>query len=284
MFKVSIICIGVLFGILLGARPCAAIEDLKVFRGVLVLEGYIFAGDYAKVRAFLSNESNFKKISGGVFLASPGGNAREAMQIGILIRQLRLTTIAPAAPQSERRAFSDVVISAPDLVHPKDYVCASACFLIYVAGIDRKLAWGGRLGVHQPQIQSKPLGISEDDVTIAKAGMLALIKRYFETMDVPDKYVDLMYSVPPNELRWISHDEFESDLKGYVPEVTRLLNTKCNPLPSQIKIDLNGSPPIILAVGAGKPSATQSNEILNCLSRLKTQLPIEAWQKVFRPG
>ena len=58
---------------MIGAKPSNALEELKVYRGVLVLEGKIVRGDYDKLRSFLGTKSNFDKISSGVFLASPGG-------------------------------------------------------------------------------------------------------------------------------------------------------------------------------------------------------------------
>jgi hypothetical protein len=83
---------------LLWINPSIALEKLRVVRGVLILEGRIDAGDYAAVRNFLSDRSNFNKMNGQVFLASPGGNVFEALQIGYLIRRLRLSTDAPSRP------------------------------------------------------------------------------------------------------------------------------------------------------------------------------------------
>jgi len=66
---------------------------------VLILEGNIEPGDYLSVRNFLRNETNFKKISGGVFLALRGGYVRESMKIGNPIRELRLDTDAESAAE-----------------------------------------------------------------------------------------------------------------------------------------------------------------------------------------
>src|SRR5690242_3136523 len=74
------------------SETSAALEPPKVVRGVLILEGKIESGDYLTVRNFLSESSNFKKMTGEVFLASQGGNVSEALQIGYLIRHLRLST------------------------------------------------------------------------------------------------------------------------------------------------------------------------------------------------
>jgi hypothetical protein len=236
-----------------GAGPSPALENLKVFRGALILEGKIDAGDYVVVRSFLRNESNFKKITNGVFLASPGGNVREALKIGYLIRALQLSTEAPSIPPREKRAIGSSAFSSGDLNNPQNFQCSSACFLIYVAGIERKLNWIGRLGVHQPRLQAKPIGASEADTKIASIDMRGAIKVYLDKMDVPSKYLELIYSVPSNDVRWITQQEFDADLRGYIPEVRILLQTKCN----------------ILQNTAG------------CASHVTAELRAEAWQKMF---
>jgi hypothetical protein len=84
------------------------------------------------------------------------------------------------------------------------------------------------------------------------------VKKYLDDMNVPDKYVDLMYSVPPNEVRWISQSEFESDIEGFVPDAKRWLSSKCN---LQTKDD--------------------AAETRKCWMAYKVQLSNEAWNKVF---
>lgn len=211
-----------------GVTSPVAFEHLRVFRGSLILEGKIEKGDYASLRSFLRDESNFKKISNGVFLASPGGNVREALQIGYLMRALQLSTEAPSIPPNEKRAFGSSAFGPADLTNPQNFQCASACFLIYVAGVERKLNWIGRLGIHQPRLETKPLGASEADAKIASTEMRGAIKFYLNKMDVPNKYLELIYSVPSNDVRWITQQEFDADLRGYTPEVRTLLRAKCN--------------------------------------------------------
>jgi len=263
-------------------NPCHALDGLKVFRGVLVLEGSILPGDYGAVFNFLNDESNFKKISGGVFLASPGGHVLEAIKIGLLIRRLRLSTDAPSGPQSDRRVFGSAVIGVTDLINPRNYLCTSACFLIYVAGIERNLNGAGRLGIHEPRVEYKPIEASENDVRIAKIQMRNEIKRYFEIMNVPEKYADLMYTVPANEVRWISRDEFDTDLRGYVSPIKKLIDGKCNPKPRDIRINLEGRPTVTSTTKEKAISPGQSSEILKCVTQVRTQLPIRAWREVFK--
>ena len=237
---------------LFSAEPSAALETPKVVRGVLILEGKIESGDYITVRNFLSEPSNFKKMTGEIFLASQGGNVTEALKIGYLIRHLRLSTDAPSRPPPTVRSSGGEIIRPLDLTNPRNYTCASACFLLYVAGVYREFIWAGRLGIHHPQIDYKPIGTTESDLSIATVDMRDKIKRYFEEMNVPSKYLDIMYSTPPNDVHWITQREFDSDLKGYIPQVQALLDAKC-----------------------------KGSELRKCIVQTKNEIRMEAWRTIF---
>lgn len=241
-------------------KPSAALDSLRVFRGVLVLEGKIEPGDYISFRNFLRDKSNFEKITGGVFLASQGGAVGEALKIGSLIRTLQLTTDAPASPPPEARAAGSPVIRGTDLKNPRHYQCASACFLIYVGGADRRLIWAGRLGIHQPRIEHKPAGATDDEVLIATGSAHIAIKNYFARMNVPEKYLDIMYSVPPNEVRWLTQAEYDHDLKGYVPELRELLENKCQ----------------------FRSGAFLTSEMLQCVRQARAEISNAAWRGLFQ--
>jgi hypothetical protein len=113
------------------ANPSQALEELRVYRGVLILEGKIVSGDYNKLRDFLGKKSNFEKISGGVFLASPGGSIVEALKIGRLIRALRLSTDAPPGPATGSPKFGESLITPSQLINPKvNYGCQCLFFCL----------------------------------------------------------------------------------------------------------------------------------------------------------
>jgi len=275
---------------MLGVEPSEAFEELRVYRGVLVLEGKIVPGDYDKLRNFLGTKSNFDKITGGVFLASPGGYIDEAMKIGRLIRTLRLSTDAPSGPPSGIAKFGESLIHANDLVNAKaNYLCTSACFFVYVSGIYRNLNWVGRLGVHRPtQIESVARTQSDEEASRSTWFTHETVKNYLKEMDVPDKYIDLVFTVPPNEIRLITQDEFDLDLRGFIPEMKDWVGAKCDADAERIISDnlKTRSPPLENAPTFEKEkmfsvSAKQSSEIAKCWMQVKAELPIEAWHKVF---
>jgi hypothetical protein len=278
--------------LLVGAETSKALEELKVYRGVLVLEGKIVRGDYDKLREFLGIKSNFDKISGGVFLASPGGDVIEAIKIGRLIRTLRLSTDAPSGPPTGNAKFGESLIKANHLVNPRtNYLCASACFFVYVSGIYRNLNWVGRLGVHRPiQLEGIARPLSGDEALKANWLVRETVKNYLKDMNVPDKYIDFVFSVPPTEVRWITQNEFDSDLRGFIPELKDWVGAKCDPHTSgeEINFDVLKTKSMPLKntglsedEKAVSVSAKRSSEIVKCWMQAKTELPIEAWRRVF---
>lgn len=245
--------------VLFSVAPCSALEEIKVYRGTLILEGQIGPGDYDKFRAFLGNKSNFDKISSGVFLASPGGSIIQAIKIGRLIRALQLNTDAPSGPPTGPPKFGESPINPNNLRDPKNYFCASACFFVYVAGVYRNLNWVGRLGIHRPvQLESTAKKLDVNQSLDLNWRVRTEVKKYLEEMDVPVKYVDTIYSIPPNELRLITQSEYDSDLRGFVPEIKDKLRSKC-----------------------GVQATDQPNEAIKCWARIKGELSSEAWNKVF---
>ena len=272
------------FTLTCGVGPSNALEQYRVFRGTLVLEGKFVSGDSDRLRNFLGDKANFDKIRGGIFLASPGGNLIEAMKIGRLIRALRLNTDAPSGPPTGAQRFGESVIRPQMLVDPRhNYVCASACFFVYVAGIYRNLNWTGRLGIHRPRIPA----VDEKGFSAERAFNLTwrirnILTVYLEEMDVPRKYVDLMYSVPPDEVRWITQREYDADLRGYIPEMKKWAEEKCNLTAGGNKIrptetDRESPKNLNMQPIAAKPSP----EANDCWLRERETRSQKAWQVLF---
>lgn len=277
--KVVAIFLGVVtLSLALGADRARSLEAPRVFRGVLILEGKIVAGDYDTLRNFLATKSTFDKISGGVFLASPGGNLAEAMRIGRLIRALRLSTDAPSGPAHGRK-FGESVITPSDLRDPKtNYQCASACFLLFVSGIYRNIYWAGRLGVHRPfQLNSELRKLHGADQTLIDGRIRRAVESYLREMNVRVKYVELMFSVPSSDIRWISQDQLDADLEGFIPELKDVVDAKCA-VHSTYFSNMEKTVPV--TPDAGKLARCR----LQIEAQLRSEQPAEGWRKVFGGG
>jgi hypothetical protein len=194
--------------------------------GEVVLEGPIAFGDYDKLLSYVDAHE-----ARSIYLASPGGSVIEAIKIGRLVRALKLETIAPVQTS---RNLREKMVELHKLVDPNaNYVCASACFFVYVAGVERSTDIfnldGPILGIHRPYMTDGDLRNLSGDQAIASASQLrATVENYLREMSVPAKYTDLMFSVPKDEVRWIDRADYEADLEGIIPELKDWVDARCD--------------------------------------------------------
>ncbi len=225
-------------------------ELLYVAFADVILEGKIETGDYDKLIKIIDEDCGEKdNCTSGIYLASPGGDLAEAMKIGRLVRKLRLETYVPSdetpvpsdlpAPYRQKaevlykKAEVEIKKFKATLKDAKaNYMCASACFFIFVAGIDRERnTWPPVLGIHRPYLSEANLKRLSGNQVLASAGqMRTVVEDYLKEMGVPAKYADLMFSIPKDQVRFINEDDFQSDFEGYIPELRDWLDAKCNNL------------------------------------------------------
>lgn len=175
-----------------------------------VLEGTIAPGDFRNLQNFLDGNKDIIRI----YLASPGGNLGEALRIGLLVRRSALSTIVPSKVLTHQAL--EQISRQHGLKDPEtDYLCASACFFIFAAGVHRRSDTDGTplLGIHSPFVSSQDSrGISTDQASEMKDEAKVEIEAYLKIMNVPSRYVLDMYSAS-KKLRWIREDEFNSDFR-----------------------------------------------------------------------
>lgn len=202
----------------------------------IILEGAIVPGDYDKLRKLIDENCPSKSWSrycpSEIFLASPGGSVIEAMKIGRLVRTLRFGIEVPddmgGAPDLRQKK-----IGALKLQDPKaNYLCASACFFIAVAGIERLPALEIEepiLGIHRPFMDDADLKVlSANQVITSATQVRTVVEAYLKEMGVPLKYADLMFSTPKDQVRWITAAEYQADFAGIISELRDWLSARCD--------------------------------------------------------
>jgi hypothetical protein len=197
-----------------------------------VLEGTIVPGDYDKLRKLIEEDCPAKYYNSAcasdIYLASPGGSVTEAMKIGRLVRSLRWGTQAPEDVPADLR---QKMINALKLEDPKsNYLCTSACFFIFVAGIERSItADKVFLGIHRPFMSDADLRAVNANQAMASATQArSVVNAYLKEMSVPAKYADLMFSIPKDQVRWIAEADFKADFMGLVSELRDWMNARCD--------------------------------------------------------
>jgi len=190
-----------------------------------LIKGVIEAGDSAKFDAFLrANHLFLDKL----FLWSPGGSVAEAMKIGRLVRKGMLTTKAPdefsfqkSLPPTGRGFLTGE--QAKVLCQGSDCHCASACFLIWAAGVVRD---GNALGLHRPSIRSiRFANLPPEHASGSYRFALAEVEKYLGEMEVPRRFIELMIDTSSNDIHWLDLEESWS-LKE-VPSIAEWIAASC---------------------------------------------------------
>jgi hypothetical protein len=213
----------------------AGSADIKISDNPLydvILEGTIVPGDYDKLRKLIDEwcpaRSYNSRCPSEIYLASPGGSLTEAMKIGRLVRALRWGTKIPSkeSPDLRQNIVAALKLKAPQ----SNYMCASACFFISIGGIERLSTLDeGLLGIHRPYMSDADLKtLSANQAMASTTQVRTITEAYLKEMGVPSKYADLMFSIPKDQVRWISEADFQADFAGLIPELKDWMNPQCD--------------------------------------------------------
>jgi hypothetical protein len=164
-------------------------------------------GDAAKFAQLVRNSHPFLHE---VALWSPGGSVEEAVKIGRLIRKGLILTEAPFNNLKTPYYFDASGLPAQRLgwgslfdvrdCEGANCVCASACFLIWAAGVERK---GSVLGVHRPTISSTAFAsLPPDRAGTLYRQLLSEIGKFLDEMEIPRRFVEIMTDTSSNDVRW----------------------------------------------------------------------------------
>ena len=115
---------------------------------------------------------------------SPGGDLDAAIEAGRLIRRQRAGTFVP-----------------------EQATCASACLLLFVGGVQRQ-ALGG-FSLHRAY--SSRLMNSMDEAQYSYRDINTRIRRYLDEMNIPERLLNVMNSVPPGQAR-VMHPARDLDM------------------------------------------------------------------------
>jgi hypothetical protein len=165
----------------------ARAEELRYLGSAdVIFEGKIETGDYDKLLRLIDEDcGEYNSCSNGIYLASPGGNLIEAIKIGRLVRKRSVETHVPSDLPPQYRQKTEAILKDAKA----NYICASACFFIFVAGIDReKDIFPPILGIHRPYLSEVDLKKLSGNQVIASAGQA-------RRLGIPAKYADLMFSI-----------------------------------------------------------------------------------------
>ena len=164
------------------------IKQDNCFNYVLEIRGEITQGDDVrfsqKIKELLTTIRR-KSCDGDQFktrLISEGGNVSAALALGRVIRKADVKVIVPF-----------------------DSNCLSSCVFVLLAGVDRESY--GKVGVHRPYFEHLSENADAESVRKARDYFLSGIRAYLTEMDVSPQLLDIMLSVPPENMRTLTTSE-----------------------------------------------------------------------------
>jgi hypothetical protein len=107
-----------------------------------------------------------------------------------------------------------------------NFICASACFLIYTGGVHRG---GDFLVLHRPYFsKSAARNMSDVEQEAAQKQLMAKVRDYLQTMEVDQYYIEKMMSTNSQDGYTITgNDSVAHRLDIIVPSIEEIILTRC---------------------------------------------------------
>ena len=162
---------------------CASSAEISAAPNGIHIDGQIVKGDARKLALLLTDsiehDDHYRLFLFGVRLNSPGGDVEEAMKIARLVEQ----------------AFTSTSVSGGGS-------CASACFLIWAAGVERHIDSHDRLGVHRLSLAATSVDIRRAERAIAPATQS--IEAFLLAAGIPRLVIQKMNETPSSDIFWVT--------------------------------------------------------------------------------
>jgi hypothetical protein len=141
----------------------------------------IAEGDASRLAAAIGERKRASDSAVFVYLNSVGGSVSEAIDAAEVIRKAAANTIVG-----------------------ENETCASACFLLFLAGRGKQVFPGAQVGVHS----ARPADREEEDA--ASLAVSALVARLYEELGAPPSVIAKSVTTPPGEIYWLTEDDLRS--------------------------------------------------------------------------
>ena len=210
---------------------CDPNVGLGSFRGCQIeFDGPIERGDAAKVSRLLVQDLGSAHFWSGISLNSPGGDVEEAFKIALLVKAAAIWTDAAESPEAY---FNAIRREGGRTVH--FYTCASACFIVMVAGSERRPRIGkgeGRIGIHRPFFDASFYRTSSiAEIQSRQTLAMERMRSFLAAEGVSTRLIDEMMIRPSTDVHWLALDEYEREVGFQSPWWEELTNATCPAIP-----------------------------------------------------
>jgi ATP-dependent protease ClpP protease subunit len=164
---------------------CGDVDNTDSCSFRIFISGEITTGTVSRLQKALARWDQREVLF--VRLNSPGGDIAAAMTMGRIIRKSRGHTMVEG-----------------------NATCASACVLIFGAGISRIFFEGAKIGVHRPALAAVPRERDMGAIEVIADQTARELRTYASEMNISQRLIDDMLLVPPDSVRWLSPEERQS--------------------------------------------------------------------------
>jgi hypothetical protein len=208
----------------------------------IAAEGRIDGGAGARFRAFLGR-LGARKLP--IYFHSPGGSVGDALEIGRIMRQRRMTagvgwTLPDGCDLAQTQATACTKLKragrdVPAALNTSLSQCNSACVYVVLGAVERRIAAGARLGVHSSKMilqvrTTRPLTPAERARAQGMFSQMARervdaayerLGRYIVEMGIDRGLLDAARRIPHEQVRYLTRDEiaqFGIDRRPFVED------------------------------------------------------------------
>lgn len=166
----------------------------------IAADGEIKEGDAeALIKFIAANEIDYQNL---IIINSPGGNVAAAIELGTLLRKRGMRVIVGQTTEEEVEG-ADRTIQVY-----RAGSCASACVFVLMGGVEREIAEGSQVGVHQFAPPADELA-SLASITSSTQSIVAALQGYAIKMGVNPAVLTLASATAPEDMIWLEPREME---------------------------------------------------------------------------
>lgn len=204
--------------VLLACGPAVAADFSFTKKNIILMEGEIVAGDFARLRAMAKG-----RLIDILQVRSPGGDVIEALKIADFLNDKLITVEIP---------LTLFIVDAPNcsdegLQDRSNCVCFSACSVIWMTA---PMRMGDYVGVHRPRYDKKYFAnLNSVEAQAKYADLLTGLASYLRTHDVPEAIITKMMSVSSGDNYMLQEREVQS-VGTMRPFLDEMLLARCDHL------------------------------------------------------
>ncbi len=171
---------------------------------VIVAEGRMTRDTPRQFAEFVQAQNRLGPTRNVVMLSSPGGHVGGSLAFGLMLRELGTTVMVARTEASGDGVVTDM--------RPTN--CYSACAYTLMGARQRIVPSGSRVGVHRMHSFGNAVDPTRETggTRFYTAGQneVTTLKRYVSAVGVDPRVVDLAETVPPDDIRVLSHQEMQA--------------------------------------------------------------------------